>query len=167
MTIAAGPFAIAAVLLVIGGASKAARPHDTARALGAAGLRVPSIVVRFAAIAELVLGGYAFVAGDRISAALVALSYTAFTVFVVVALARRLPIATCGCFGRTDTPPSLVHVGIDVGAVVAALVVAAEPGAGLVDVLADQPLAGVPYLLLVATGALCALVALTLLPRTL
>jgi hypothetical protein len=167
VTIAAGPFAIAAVLLVLGGAAKTLRPDDTARALSEAGVRMPSMGVRIVAIAEVAIGGYAIVVGDRASAVLVALSYAAFTVFVVVALARRLPISTCGCFGRTDTPPSLVHVGIDLGAVVAAAVVAVDPGVGLLDVVNDQPVAGVPYVLLVATGVLCALVAMTTLPKTL
>ena len=39
MTIAAGPYAIAAALLAIGGALKLARPADTANALR--GLRLP------------------------------------------------------------------------------------------------------------------------------
>jgi hypothetical protein len=167
VTIAAGPFAIAAVLLVLGGAAKTLRPDDTARALREAGLRIPSMGVRLVAVAELLIGGYAIVVGDRASAVLVALSYAAFIGFVVVALGRRLPISTCGCFGRTDTPPSLVHVGIDLGAVVAAAVVAVDPGVGLLDVVGDQPVAGVPYVILVATGVLCALVAMTALPKTL
>jgi hypothetical protein len=50
----------------------------------------------------------------------------------------------------------------------AALVGAAvvvDPGVGLPDVLADQPLLGLPFLLLVATGVYLAFVALTVLPR--
>lgn len=168
MTIASGPFAIAAVLLAIGGFSKAVRPGDTARALGGVfEWRVPSWLVRIGGVLEGALGVLALVTANRWAAALVAVSYLAFAGFVVVALVRQAPIATCGCFGREDSPPSRLHVGIDLGAAVAAIVVAVDPGAGLVDVVREQPLAGAPYLLLVATGVLCAYLALTLLPRVL
>jgi hypothetical protein len=166
MTIASGPFAIACVLLALGGAAKAVRPGDTARALDGVGVRVPAWGVRLGGAAEAVLGTVALVRADSVTAALVAASYLAFAVFVIVALVRDAPIATCGCFGRADSPPSLVHVGIDVVAAAAAIVVALDPGAGIADVVTDQPVAGVPYLLLVATGVLCAYLALTLLPRT-
>ncbi len=79
---------------------------------------------------------------------------------MLVALLRDAPIASCGCFGKEDTPPSWVHVGVNLVAVVAAAVVAIDPGAGLFDLLADQPLAGVPFLLLAATGVLLAFLAL-------
>ena len=51
--------------------------------------------------------------GGPVFAALVAVSYLAFAGFVVVALRSGAPISSCGCFGKVDTPPSLVHVVID------------------------------------------------------
>jgi len=168
MTIASGPFAIATVLLAVGGFGKAVRPGDTARALDGVFTRhVPSWLVRVGGALECALGVVALVTADRWTAALVAVSYLGFAAFVTVALLRQAPIATCGCFGREESPPSLLHVGIDLGAALAATVVALDPGAGIVDVVGEQPLAGVPYLLLVATGVLCAYLALTLLPRVL
>ena len=98
---------------------------------------------------------------------LVALSYLAFTVFVVVARARRLPIGSCGCFGKVDTPPSLVHVVLNLGAMVVAIGVAIGGGAGLVDGLGDLPAFGLPFLLLVLTGTYLAFLALTALPQLL
>jgi hypothetical protein len=167
MNLAAGPFAIAATLLIIGGSAKVVAPFDTATALGGLGLRIPAVVVRAGAALEGAIGLYALVIGDRIAAALVALSFAVFFAFVCLALGRRAPIATCGCFGRADSPPSVVHLAIDAGAVLAAAAVVVDPGVALADVVGGQPLAGAPYLLLVVTGVYLAYVAMTALPRTL
>jgi hypothetical protein len=167
MTVVAGPFAIAAALLALGGVLKAWRPHDTATALRGVGLPVSPLLVRAGGILEAGIGAAALVTGGTVSAVLVALSYTAFLAFVVVALRRDVPVATCGCFGKVDTPPSRVHVAVNLVAVAAAVTVALDPGAGIVDTLRAQPLAGVPYVLLVALGVSLVYVALTSLPRTL
>jgi hypothetical protein len=158
---------VAAALLAIAGGAKAIRPDDTVGALRAARLPSARWIVRAGAVAEGALGLYAIVAGDRLAAALVAGSYLAFASFVLVALRSGAPIASCGCFGREDTPPSLVHVGMNVGLATAAGAVAVWPGVGIARVLENQPLAGVPYLLLVAVGVYAAFLALTVLPRVL
>ena len=100
---------------------------------------------------------------------LVALSYVCF--FGVVAYARRRggPLATCGCFGRPDTPPTALHLVIDLvlAAAAAAVAVGAPPHGTLVTQLAHQPWAGFPLLFVSAVGlwltalALSALAALT------
>lgn len=167
MTIAAGPFLIAAALLVVGGCAKTARPHDTATAIRTMGFPIGPTSVRVGGVVEVVIGMFAIVVGSRTSAVLVASSYLVFAAFVGVALLRASPIATCGCFGKADTPPSWVHVGINVAAFVAAAAVVAEPGVALADVLGPQPLAGVPFVLLMITGTAAALLALTALPRLL
>jgi hypothetical protein len=166
VTIAVGPFVIAAALLAIGGGLKAIEPGDTANALRGVGLPVGAWAVRAGGVAEVAVGVWALATGAHAAAILVALSYVAFTGFVLVALVRDAPIASCGCFGKADTPPSWVHIGVNLVAVAAAVVVAIDPGAGLGDVLADQPLAGIPFVLLTLTGMFLAFLALTLLPRT-
>jgi hypothetical protein len=167
MNAAAGPFVIVAALVALAGALKAVSPSDTANALRGVGLPASRWLVRAGGVFEMAVGAYAVVAGDRIGAALVAASYLAFAAFVAVALARGAPIATCGCFGKADTPPSLVHLVFDAAAAVAAIAVVVDPTAALADTVADQPLAGVPYLLLVVTGTYLSFLALTTLPRTL
>ena len=167
MSVAAGPFTIAALLLVLAGAPKILRPQNALNALHAAGIPAPSVFVRVVAFAELAIGIDAVVNGNRPSAVLVALSYAAFTAFVVRALRRETPLSSCGCFGRADTPPSWTHVLVDLAAVAAAVAVAVDPGVGIADVVRAQPDAGVPYVLLVATGTLLAFLALTVLPRLL
>lgn len=161
----AGPFLVAALLLTVAGALKAFDPVMTAGALRRAGLPVPPLAVRVGGGCEVLVGVTAIVTGAAVPAALVALSYLLFTAFVVVALRRHLPIGSCGCFGKVDTPPSVVHLVLNVGAIVTATAVALGSGGGIGDVLADQELLGLPFLLLVFTATYLAFFALTVLPQ--
>ena len=165
MNAATGPFAIAAALLALGGVAKAFRPVDTANALAAVGVSVHRNLVRVGGALEAAIGLGALATGSRSLAALVAVSYLAFTMFVLVALNRGTPISSCGCFGKADTPPSRVHVVLNLAAAGAALAIVVQPTSGFVDVVAGQPLAGVPCVLLVVTGVVAAMTALTVLPR--
>jgi hypothetical protein len=164
---AAGPYDIAALLLVLGGALKAVDPVETANALRGVGVPGARPIVRLGGAAEVAIGAFAIVSGGRLGGLLVALSYLAFTGFVVLALVRDVPIATCGCFGKADAPPSLVHVAVNLACAGAGLAVAIDPGVGIAHVLDEQPLLGLPYLLLVAIGLYLAFLSLTLLPRAL
>ena len=168
MNALAGPFTIACVLLAAAGAAKALRPGDTAHALAI--LRIPHarMLVRVGGGAELVVGVGALALGGPVFATLVAASYLGFAVFVVVALRTGTPISSCGCFGKADTPPSAVHVVIDLAAAgVAASVASTAASVALPDVVADQPLLGIPFVLLVAIGSYLVFLSLTALPKTL
>ena len=164
MTPAAGPFAIAAALLVAGGLLKTARPADTATALRQSGLPATPGLVRAGGLVEAGLGVAALVRGDRVTAVLVAVSYAAFAGFVALALRRGTPLASCGCFGKEDSPPTRLHVALTAAAAVA---VAVRPGVGLAAVVRAQPLGGVPFLLLLCCGVAFAYLALTSVPRLL
>jgi hypothetical protein len=171
VSVLAGPFAIAAALLVIGGALKAVRPRDTAQALTAFGVRLPrflpaQLLVRLGGAAEVVIGVGALVTGGAVFAAFVAVSYLAFAAFVVVALRSGKPISSCGCFGKVDTPPSPVHVVIDLAFAGTAVAAAIVGDVALPDVLADQPLLGIPFLVLLAIGCYLVFLAFTALPKT-
>jgi hypothetical protein len=168
MSILAGPFAIAAALLVVGGALKAVDPADSAHALAVLGLPRARLLVRAGGVVEVAVGVGALLVGGPVFAVLMAVSYTAFAGFVLVALHAGRPISSCGCFGKIDTPPSMVHVVIDLAAAVVGLVVAvAGDPVALGKVLAAQPLAGVPFVLLVVVGMYAVFLAFTALPRTL
>jgi hypothetical protein len=167
VNVVVGPFTIAAALLAIGGAFKAASPRDTANALRGVGLPGSPWVVRAGGVIEGAIGAFAIFSGGRVAAALVAASYLAFAAFVAAALARGKPIATCGCFGKADTPPSLVHVSFNVAAAAVAVALLIDPVGGITRTVSHQPLLGIPYLMLVATGVYLSFLALTLLPRTL
>jgi hypothetical protein len=171
VSVLAGPFAIAAALLAIGGASKVVRPRDTAQALTAVGVPLPRFVsarllVRLGGVAEVVIGGGALLTGGDVFASLVAVSYLAFTGFVVAALRSGKPISSCGCFGKVDTPPSPVHVGLDLAFAGVAVAAAIVGDVALPDVLADQPLLGLPFLFLLVIGCSLVFLAFSALPKT-
>jgi len=99
-----------AALLVLAGAPKVLRPDTTRRALRSVGWPVPGWTVRVGGAAEVVIGLVAVAYGGRVAAALVAASYLGFSGFVVLALRRGGTLASCGCIGRPDTPPTGSHV---------------------------------------------------------
>jgi hypothetical protein len=171
VSVLAGPFAIAAVLLAVGGALKAVRPRDTAQALGAVGLKFPSLfparaAVRVGGVVEVVIGVGGLLTGGPVFAGLVAVSYLAFAAFVFVALRTGAPISSCGCFGKVDTPPSVVHIAINLAAAAVAIGAAIVGDVALPDVLRDQPLLGIPFLLLIVIGCSLVFLAFTSLPKT-
>jgi hypothetical protein len=160
-----GPFLIAALLLGAAGLAKSVDPTMTVGALRGIGLDIPPFGVRAVGAFEAALAVAAAATGAPVLAFGVAVSYVVFTLFVVVALARRLPIGTCGCFGKIDTPPSWIHVGVNLGAAASAVAVAVADGGGIAGVLRAQPAAGIPFLLLVVVGAYAAFTALTVVPK--
>jgi hypothetical protein len=106
----AAPTLAAALLLVLAGAPKVVKPHDTRRALRSVGLRVPAVVVRAGGLVEVGIGTLALLHGGPAADGLVAASYLGFTGFVIVALRSGGVVASCGCVGRPETPPTLAHV---------------------------------------------------------
>jgi hypothetical protein len=87
--------------------------------------------VRVLAAGEAVLGVVAVVRPGALVAAAVAISYAGFTAFVLRALRSGSPLASCGCFGKTDTPPTPVHAVVTAALAVAAGVIAIGPAAAL------------------------------------
>ncbi len=166
-----GLYLVAAGLLVVAGVAKTLHPDDTARALATLAPRgrvAPTLdsvrlLVRAGAAAEAALGIAALLLPRPITAVLVALSYAAFGAVVAYARWRGGPLATCGCFGRPDTPPTIVHLLLDVVLLVAAAAVAATAPseATLITELARQPWAGFPLLFVSAVGLWLSLLALS------
>src|SRR6476469_1685085 len=90
MDVLAAPYLAAALLLVVAGVAKAIDPLSLVRALRAAGLTIRApVLMRFVRA--------------------VAASYAGFTLFVLQALRTGSPLASCGCFGKADTPPTRLH----------------------------------------------------------
>jgi len=152
-----GPYLAACLLLMAAGTAKAVRPTDTARAVAAVvplALAPTRALVRAGAVAKAVIGAVALVHPSPVAAALVAASFSGFAAFVTVVLARGGPLASCGCFGRPDTPATKLHVVVNVLLAASAAAVAATVApAWLPTVVRDQPWRGVPVVLL---SALCA-----------
>jgi hypothetical protein len=109
------------VLLGGAGIAKIIRPGDTTNALRAAGAHVNRGAVRAGATAEVGLAILALVFPGPVTGGLVALVYVAFAVFVLVGRRRGWALASCGCFGRPDTPPTTAHAVLNVGAAAAAV----------------------------------------------
>ena len=128
----AGPFLAAGGLLVVAGLPKLRDPLPLVRALRTTGLPAPGPLVRLLALAEVALGVTAVVAPGRGTAALVAVAYAGFTAFVALAVRRGGVLASCGCFGRPDTPPTRAHLVLTAGATATAAALAVSPpGAGV------------------------------------
>lgn len=162
-----GLYLMGAALLVGAGASKAIRPADTARALAAALPSTPPRLwlplVRALATGEAFLGIVAIVIPGRVVASLVAASYAAFTAWVFLMRERGGALASCGCFGKPDTPPTLPHATVTAIAAAGAIGVAwAAPTGTLVDQLRHQKLDGIP--LVAAVVAACWLAYLVMVP---
>jgi len=166
MPIITGPFHVIAGLLLIAGAAKLVRPGPTADVASAAGIPASRLVVRVFAIAEIAAAVVAIALGGPVAAAAVAVMYLAFAGFVVMLKMRGIKTAGCGCFGQeSEDPPGYLHVSVDVVAALIAGIatVVAVPDIGAV--LAEQPLAGVPYIGFVVLGVWLLMVMLTDLPQ--
>jgi Methylamine utilisation protein MauE len=158
-----GIYLVAVGLLAVAGIAKSLRPGDTARALAELSRQgrrrgVSMVIltpgVRLLAGLEAVLGLAALVFPTRILAALVAASYLAFAGFVLFARARGGVLATCGCFGSPDTPPTVPHAVVDLGLCAGGVGVAVAGASGTIATVLDhQPFDGVP---LVAASVLTA-----------
>lgn len=165
----AGPFLVSAALLGAGGAAKVARPAATARALGGIGIPASPALVRAGAAAELAVAAGALVDDGRLFALLVAASYLAFAGFVATALRRGVPLSSCGCFGVRDTPPTALHLALNLAAaaVAGAVGLGRAGGGGLAEITAldGSLLLRGAFVVLTATSAWFAYLALTLLPK--
>ena len=166
MPISAGPLWVFAALLAVAGAAKVGSPSTTSGALSASGLPSSRRAVQLLGIAEIAVGIYAIVIGDAASGAAVALFYLAFTWFVMNALVRDLPVASCGCFGKEDTPPSWIHVALTILGVAAGVVVMLQPPGGIAQLIAFDG-ESILFLLLTGVAFSFAYISLTTLPKTL
>jgi hypothetical protein len=114
-----------------------------------------------------VVGLGAVLTGWAPLAAVVAVAYAAFAGFVAAALRRGRPLQSCGCFGTEDLPPTRIHLAVDIGATLVAGAAAVFPPGSLPEVVADQPWAGIPFLVLVGTTVWFLYLLLTALPAAL
>ena len=143
-----GPYAAAAALLVVGGAPKVWAPGDTARALRL--LRLPSgrVLVRALGVGEVVTGLVALAWAQPPVALAVAGWYAVFTVVMALALRSEQPIATCGCFGAPDTPPTRLHLALVAAAAATGLAAALRSPSALLPALGGEPVQAVPFVVL-------------------
>ncbi len=108
---------IFSAVLVLTGAAKLLRPTDTVRAVRALKIPLAQQTVYLIAIAEVTIGGAALALPSTYLFAAQAILYASFTVWVTAAMNSGVPVASCGCLGRDDTPPYWGHVVVNVSAV--------------------------------------------------
>jgi hypothetical protein len=159
-TLATGPYLAACALLGTAGIAKLrapARAADAARAL-----RLPGTFgsVRAVGAGECAIALAGAIFGGAF-ALLVGVTYIALAL-VAFALARRAPGVPCGCLGTSDAPAGWGHVALNVAGAAASVAVAI--GDRPWSVLRDQPLAGVPLVLLSACCASLAALSVDALP---
>lgn len=163
MSLAAGPVFAVAVLTVVAGAAKVVEPSNARRSLAAIGVRVPPRTVQALGLVECLVGTSSLAWGSRLTSAVLLVSWAGFAL-TAWRLARR-GSTPCGCFGRTDATVGTAHVAVDVvGCTIAAAAVVWPPG-GIGDVLASQPLGGLPFVVSSGSCAYLLYLMLTSVPR--
>lgn len=161
-----GLLGVAAGVLAVGGAAKLRDPHASSPMLQALGLPSRPALARLLGLVELAVGAAAFFLGGVVTAALVALLYAGFTIAVAKLRADDADVS-CGCFGRSSAPPTLVHVAVDGAAAVVAVAAAVTAAPGFLAMRPDLPAAGVPHLVLTLLAVGLGVAVLTVLPEAL
>ncbi len=129
-------------VLAAAGVAKIAKPDDTSRALRIAGWPSQRWLVRLAATGEVALAAAALAVPGHLTGSLVAAAYAGFAAFVGLALIKGWLLASCGCFGRPDSKPGLIHLLLDLGAAGCAVWWAARPPRNTAELFKGQPWAG-------------------------
>lgn len=155
------------MLLGLGGALELRRPAATVGALRAMGAPASASVVRLGAAVAVIISLGAVAGLGRPFALAVSLAYLLLAAFVLAALMRHVPLQSCGCFGKEDTPPTTGHLVVNVvGAVIAGAVALGPGGRGWASVHLDtSPVAVAVFSVLTAAVAAFAYLVLTAVPR--
>jgi uncharacterized membrane protein YphA (DoxX/SURF4 family) len=138
--------AIFSLLLILTGIAKLRRPSDTARALRSMNIPVPRLTTTLVASVEVSVGTGALVLGSSLFLGMQGGLYAVFLAWVAAALVKGVPIASCGCLGREDTPPYWGHLilnGIGVAASAAAAISGQLSVTGLAETAALVLIVGV------------------------
>jgi hypothetical protein len=165
MSALAGPLFAAALLIAVAGVAKLARPASARVALRTVGLPSQAIVVRLLGAGEIAVAAFALVAGGRAGAGVTLLAYLGFAAFAARLAGASRRAVPCGCFGSGSAPVGPLHVVVNLALAAVALVAIVRPTDGVVDVLRDQPWAGVPFIGFTVLLTWLLLVVLTALPE--
>ena len=166
MPVSAGPLWVFAALLVVAGVAKVGAPAATVGALRSSNLPSSRPVVQALGAVETAVGAYAIVFGDWIAGVAIVLFYAAFSVFVANALVRGLPVASCGCFGKEDTPPTWIHIAITMLGMAAGVMAIVSPPGDVVEVVTGDANLLI-FLAMTGIAFSFAYISLTTLPKTL
>jgi hypothetical protein len=151
-------------LLAIAGIFKVKEPAPTVGAMQALHLPSSMRLVRLMGLIEIVLGVSAALTGSAGVMALVGVAYFLFAIVVVAAMKAKTQIQSCGCFGKTDTPPSWLHLVSNVLFSIVSLVSALKGGKSFPELLANQSMHAIPFLVTFAVCLYLVILGLTVLP---
>lgn len=144
---------IAAALLGVAGVSKLIAPRGAMGALGAQGLPATRATACGIGTIEVLVGVAVITTLSPWSVGVLGLVYTGFAAFVWRAAQRG---TSCGCLGPHETTARRGHALLNLLVAASAATLALGEPRATVDVLDGQPLAGVPFVALIATGAVLA-----------
>ncbi len=161
-------YASAAVLMVIAGAVKVIRPTATAALIEILGAfpRRPvagTPLARALGLAEITLGIAALLSDMAALRVVVGVLYVVFAAAVWRAIS--VGAESCGCFGRVDAPPTWLHVFGNLALSMCSF--GAVAGRSPLEVMEDQPAAGVGFVAAIGVLAGLELVVFTALPEAL
>ena len=155
---------IALGLLGASGIAKLIDPNPTTGAMSAAHLPSSNWLTYLLGLVEVCAAVLALVIGG-LTVVVAALLYLGFALFTFAAVQNRIPVQSCGCFGREDTPPTALHVAFNAVALIA-LAFVAWSGTPAVDW--ELPITQLLlYLTFAAVGVSASYLTLTRLPQLL
>lgn len=156
---------IGALLLIVSGVAKIVDPEPTIGAMRT--LRLPSskLIAAGLGTGELVVGCATLAIDGIVPPVAFATIYAAFSVVVVAALASDSPLQSCGCFGRADTPPSAIHLAMNIVFVGTGVWSALVPQVTTFDLIATDPDVGVAFVGFATLGVYVAFLLLSPLPQ--
>ena len=153
-------------LLVAAGFAKGFVPQAASGALRATHLPSSLFLVRLLGLGEVAIGLSVLVTGSAAAALGLAVTYLGFASFVAIALARHLPIGSCGCFGKDDTPPTWIHLVFNLAGTGTAALAVASPIGPPAGWLAELGSLAIPYLIITVAVLLFSYILLAELPKT-
>jgi hypothetical protein len=142
----AGPFFVAAGLLVAAGALKLRRPEPTARALSAVGLPGRSRAVRCLGATEVLVGALGLFHPVPMVAVLLSAMFVSFAGFLGYTILVKVSLSSCGCLGERELAPNRLHLVLNLAAAAAGLGAALRPFPGVAAFAVSLPYRGVPFL---------------------
>mgnify|MGYP001342980394 CR=1 FL=1 len=158
----AGIYFVICEVLVISGISKILFPFPTKSALSTVGLPSTFSLVRFLGLTEILLGILGILVGGKYFPIMTGALFAFFSVFILFAL-RNGQVTSCGCFGATTSPPSVMHLFANLTFMTIALLAIGVDG--LSSVLGEQPGKGIPFVIAVLLGALATYLIMSFAPR--
>lgn len=146
--------AIFSLLLILTGIAKIRAPKDVARAIAALGLPVWTALGVVIGVLEVGVGALAFLSEPGLLAQ--GVLYAGFSGWILLALLRDVPLASCGCLGKDDTPPTRAHLVMNLIGVAVSLGAVTEG-----PIRSVGGLGSVAQIAVVGVGVLLAYVVLT------